>query len=624
MTMLSDAFRLHRDGRHDDAEHLCRRVLIAEPGQADASHLLGLIAHRRGRHADAVHLIGRVIALAGPVAHLHCNLGLALQDLGRLDDAVAAYQTAIRLRPDMAETHFNLGIAQGQRGRSDDAVAAYKRTISLNPELGEAYYLLGDAWLSQGRPGDALAAHTATIRLRPDLAAAHNNRGIAFYRSGRMVDAAAAHRAAIRLQPDFAEAYCNLGNVLNGLNLRQDAIAAFRAALHVRPDLAEAYHNLGNALIESGRIDEAFRSLKLAVCLLPDCAEAYFSLGNILKGWGRLDDARIANDIALCLKPDFANARLNDAICRLSRGDFAAGWPQYEWRWRGATDKLAIRDFAQPRWTGESFVGRTVLLHAEQGMGDTIQFCRYAPRVAERGGRVVMEVQGPLKRLLSGLPGVDRVVASGEGLPSFDRHCPLMSLPGIFATSMETIPALTPYLRPPDAARARWQDRLGDPADGLRVGIAWAGSPKHGNDGNRSLAFAQLAPLWTVAGIRWFSLQVGARQADLAAAPPGLIDDLSPALSDFAETAAALAELDLLVSADTAIAHLAGAIGRPAWILLPFPADWRWLGDRADSPWYPTVRLFRQARPGEWAEVLRRVAQALAGEVATRRATGAG
>ena len=337
--------------------------------------------------------------------------------------------------------------------------------------------------------------------------------------------------------------------------------------------------------------------------------------------------------MAAALDPGDADTRHLRALLLLLQGRFAEGWAAYEARFDTRQGRADRRGFTQPVWNGEALAGRTILLHAEQGLGDTLQFCRYAPAVARCGGRVVLEVQQPLRRLLARMAGVDQVLAQRDALPDFELHCALLSLPRIFGTGLETIPADLPYLAAPPEALARWRARLPkverrQPSDGgsgergghgagdrtaerLRIGLVWAGNAGHVNDRRRSLPFDALAPLWAVLGVSWHSLQVGSLTADLAAAPPGLIEDLGQALDDFAETAAAVCHLDLVVTAYTAVAHLAGALGKPAFVLLPFAPDWRWMRARSASPWYPGLRLFRQDARRSWAPVIEAVAQAV-------------
>ena len=468
------------------------------------------------------------------------------------------------------------GLRHHQTGQLAEAERLYRQVLAIDARHTDALHLLGLIAHQVGQNNIAVELIGKAIEISPAFAAYHANLGIVLQALGRPDKAAAAYNAAIRLQPDFTEAYSNLGNTLLDLERLDDAVAAYNAAIRLQPDFAQAHSNLGNALQHLGQLDDAVAAYNNAIRFKPDFAEAHYYLG----------------------------------LGLLLSGDLSNGWREHEWRWLGGHKELKARGFTQPLWRGEDLHGRTILLHAEQGLGDTIQFCRYASLVADRGGRVVLEAPRALLRLLSGLQGVDRLIAAGEPLPAFDFHCPLMSLPTVFGTTLATIPATIPYIHVKETRRQFWQQRLG-PSSGRRVGIVWAGNPKHKNDRNRSLPFAALTPLWNIPGIRWYSLQVGERQTDLIAAPPGV---------DFAETAAAMSQLDLVVTVDTSVAHLAGAIGRSNWVMLPFAPDSRWLTGRQDSPWYPSVRLFRQTERGEWGHVMNDIAAALAVELVDRPA----
>lgn len=602
-------------GRLDEAIAAYKAAIGCQPGFAAAHANLGNVLKKAGRLDEAVAAYNDAIGCDPDFAEAYTSLGNALQDLGHLDEAIAAYNDAIRLKPDDAHAHSNLGNALKASGLLDQAVAAYNQAIQARPDFTEAHFNLGIALDTLGKFDDAIAAYNKAIRLKPDFAEAHSNLGNALNNSGRLNEAVAAYHNAIGCKSDYAAAYSNLGNVLKDLGRLDEAVAAYHNAIRLQPNFAEAHSNLGHVLQDLERLDEAVAAYHKAIGCKPDFAEAHSGLGNTLKNLGRLDDAIATHNTALGHQPEYAQGHFNLGIALLLSGDIANGWAEYEWRWRRTEKAAAPCCFSAPQWHGEALNGQTILLHAEQGLGDTIQFCRYVALVAARGGRVLLQAPRSLLTLLSGLKGVERVIATGEPLPAFDFHCPLMSLPRIFDTNLSTIPAPFSYIHVNDAKCRNWQQRL-SPAAGRRVGIVWAGNPQHGNDRNRSLPFAALAPLWNIPGIRWYSLQVGERRADLDAAPLGVIEDLSPSLEDFAETAAALSQLDLVLTVDTSVAHLAGAIGHPAWVMLPFVPDWRWLMGRQDSPWYPSVRLFRQAQRGAWGSVIHSIAASLGAEPA--------
>lgn len=580
--LLARAVGWHQDGRLDEAEAAYRRILEADPRQADAHHLLGLIAFQRGRQDHARAAIARAIDEAPERALFHANLGRVCRAAGALHEAVAAWRRALELDPDQAEVLSDLGGALVHTGDLDGAEAACRRAAALAPGLAETHYNLGLALQARGHQRDAAGAFRQAARCRAGFADAHYHLGLALHEDGDLDGAAEAYRAALAGDPRLAEAHCNLGNVLRARGRADEAVACYERSLALAPDVAETHGNLGVALQDLGRLEEA--------------GAAY--------------------DRALELNPDDAETRRNRAMWLLLHGRFAEGWAEYEWRWRARALARWRRDFDQPSWDGSDLAGRTILVHAEQGLGDTLQFVRYLPQVAARGGRVVFECQPPLRRLLDAVAGADAVVAKGETLPAFDVHVPLLSLPGMLETTAETVPAAVPYLRAHPTAADRWRRRLAV-APGLAVGLCWQGNPAHVFDHARSLALDHLSPLWSVPGVRVYGLQMGAAGDQARHLPPSApFEDLTAEFADgadlFSEDAAVMEALDLVVTVDTAVAHLAGALGRSVWILLPAVPDWRWLLDRDDSPWYPTARLFRQDRYGHWEGAVDRLAAALA------------
>ena len=422
---------------------------------------------------------------------------------------------------------------------------------------------------------------------------------------GKLDEAVACYRRALELKPDYAEAHNNLGTAFKDQGKLDEAVACYRRALELKPDFAEAHNNLGIALKDQGKLDEAVACYRRALELKPDYAEAHNNLGNALKDQGKLDEAVACYRRALELKPDFAEAHGNQSLLSLLTGDFQRGWAEYEWRWK--TKQCQRRDFSQPLWDGQPLEGRTILLHAEQGLGDAIQFVRYAALVKQRGGAVIVECPKPLLSLLASCAGIDRLVGRGDDLPPFDVHAPLLSLPGIFHTSLETIPADVPYLFADPGLVEHWREELGGIA-GFKIGIAWRGNPEHRNDRARSIPLSCFEPLAGLPGVRLLACKKGRAWSSCKSWPDRFpITELGSRLDDFMDTAAVLMNLDLVITCDTAVAHLAGALGVPVWVALPFVPDWRWLLDRSDSPWYPTMRLFRQKKPGDWAGVFEEI-----------------
>jgi tetratricopeptide (TPR) repeat protein len=561
------------------------RALALHPDDPEALYRLGNAHLGQGRHAPALACFERALQLDPHHVEALCHRGNALLQLGRFGLALASYDRALALRPDDPVMLSNRGLALHALGRFEQALASYDRALAAGPR----------------DPGTLV------------------NRGITLYRLERFEAALASFDRALALSPNDASALSQRGAALRALERPAEALASIDRALTLRPHDAGAHSNRGSVLGRLGRLDEAQASFDRALALRPNDAGTFYNRGNVLRELGRHGAAQASYEQALALRPAYAEARYNRALGRLLAGDFEAGWADHEARWDTAEYRHARRAFTQPLWTGEDELGgRTVLLHAEQGFGDTIQFCRYAPLVAARGACVVLEVAPPLQRLAQTLAGVAATVPRGAALPEFDRHCPLLTLPRAFATRLDSIPSATPYLASPPRAVADWHGRLG-PWRRPRIGLAWSGRANHRNDHNRSMALADLRPLFEIEAT-FVSLQPQVRPGDEATiAGCGNLLDVRAALRDFADTAALIGALDLVVSVDTAAAHLAGALARPVWVLLPFAPDWRWLLERSDSPWYPTARLFRQDRPGDWSGVVRQVRAALDSFVARDR-----
>jgi hypothetical protein len=467
-----------------------------------------------------------------------------------------------------------------------------------------------------GRPEEALASCDAAIRIRPDFAEAHTNRGICLKDLGRPGEALAACDAAIRIRPDYAKALSNRAACLKELGRPGEALAACDAAVRIRPDSAEAHSNRGMCLSDLGRLDEALAAADRAIALGPDLADAQTNRGVALYNLRRLEEALAAHDRALSLNPQSAAAHKNRAFVLLRAGDLAAGFAEYRWRWKEgalARDRPRVQC---PEWEGEPLAGKRLLVFAEQGYGDSLQFVRYVPMAAAQGAEVTVLVPQPLVRLFgASLPGV-RVVDRLPDGAAFDFHVAMLCLPRLFGTTLQTIPAKTPYLVVDPDRASEWAARLRTMA-GRKVGLVWAGGARRHDpaaaavDARRSLRLAQLAPLASAEGVQFVSLQVGEFAAEARQAPAGMrIVDWTAEIGDFADTAALASCLDLVVTVDTSVAHLAGALGRPVWILSRYDGCWRWL-DRETSPWYPTARLFQQAAPGAWDPVIEAVATAL-------------
>jgi tetratricopeptide (TPR) repeat protein len=524
---------------------------------------------------------------------------------------------ALRLQPDSASLHNNLGNVLTLQGRYDDAAVSYQQALGLRPEYAEAHSNLADVLSSLGKNEDAVTHCREALRLQPGYAGAYNNLGNAYKGLGKLREAMDCFRKSLTLDPDLVEARINLGVALDGLGKLDEAVAQFRGALRLKPDSAAACLSLGTVFLKQKNWHEARAAFQRARELTPNRAGPYYSLGQVLAGQGNMEEATDLYREALRLEPDHIDAHWALALALLTLGDFERGWPEHEWRWR--LKQWSPQKLPQPVWDGSPLAGRTILLYGEGGYGDAIQFVRYAPVVKQYGGRVVVGCREPLMPLLASCPGIDQLVAIGSPLPEFDVQAPLMSLPWILKTSLSTVPAEVPYLRPNAKLQKQWQRRLGR-YSGFKVGIAWQGNPEYSHDRNRSIPLLHYAPLARLPGVCLISLQKGCGTEQLEAVSEVFpVIDLGSRLDHgdaaFRDTAAIMKSLDLVITSDTAVAHLAGALGVPVWVALSYAAEWRWLLEREDSPWYPTMRLFRQTKLDDWEGVFARMAEELAHRV---------
>jgi tetratricopeptide (TPR) repeat protein len=607
MSGIEQALQLHQAGRFDQAATLYQRILAARPDDFDALQLLGALRCDQGDAAAATRLLERALAQRDDPG-VRLNLGRAWRALGRLDAAEQQFRRAAAAVPALPQAHLFLGNLCRETGRLAEAIDSFRRAIAVEPRYADAHWNLGNALRQAGQNDAALASYRNAAALRPNHVEARILLGQTLQALGRLDEALASYDAALGLAPGHGPTELLRADSLAAAGRLDEAIDGYRRALAAGFGTAAVQCNLGVALKRQGRPDEALASLGRALALDPGLVEAWYNQGIVLRDFGRDAEAEASFRQVLALAPDHADARTDLGLIELRRSDYAQGWRNYEWRWLtpGFPQRIAPED--QPQWRGETPVGgRRIGLRAEQGLGDTLQFCRYVPSLAAAGAEVILAVQPGLVKLLAAqFPGVT-VVEDGAAKLAADCYCPLMSLPLALGAGPEMA---QPYLVADPGRRAAWRARLGSPG-GLRVGLVWAGNPAHRNDRNRSIALADFAGVSAVPTLRCYSLQkqVGAAdQAILATAP---ITPLGDDLTDFAETAALVSELDLVISVDTAVAHLAGALGRPVWILLPDIADWRWGTERTDTAWYPTARLFRQ-NGGGWAPVLQEVAAALA------------
>jgi tetratricopeptide (TPR) repeat protein len=646
---LNAAVKFHQTGNLAEAERLYRDILQSNPRHADAWHLLGLVAYQHGDLVAALESIGRAIGLdpsqtsyhnhLGEVyramrrwpeaeaccrravelkedfAVAHNTLGAVLADQGKFADAIASYRQAVKHKPDDAQAHANLGAALQSLEQHDEAIASYRRSIVCNPGYAVAWNQLGTALLKQGKIKEAMDDYREALRLDPRLAAAENNLGALFQSLSKWDEATACYQRALAIEADCAEAHFSLGVIFHGQGHSALAVESYRNAIRADPQHAGAYNNLGAIFKRQGMLNEAVECYQRALEFRPNFVEALNNLGNVFQLQSRSAEAMVCYEQSLRIDPNHAQAHYNRSRMLLALGDFSVGWREYEWRLK--CSDLEKQAFAEPRWQGELLDGCTLLVHAEQGLGDVLQFIRYVPPLARFGGTIIVEVPKTLFPLLrqSAIPGL---IAKGMPLGKFDVQVPLMSLPLVCGTTLETIPSRVPYLAADPQRVEYWRGALGGQT-AFKVGIAWQGSPTYLGDCFRSVPLAQFAPL-AQQGIELISLQKGPGGQQLTELA-GLfrvreLSDLDEAHGPFMDTAAVIQNLDLVITSDTAIAHLAGALGKIVWVALPSSPDWRWLYHREDSPWYPTMRLFRQPSPGDWQGVFHRMAEALAAKVA--------
>lgn len=578
--------------------------LFRQPSLGDwESVMREVVAATRG-------LIERPSRGSSPSLGEDLNAALAAHRAQRLPEAVTAYRAILLSHPRQPEALHYLGVALAQRGEYQEALALLSQVRVLQPKNAAACVHLGNALSGLKRHEEALLSYEEAIQLDERSADGHYNCGVALAHLGRYEEAIRRYERALVLRPSHADTHNNFGNALIELGRLTEALECYERARALNVGSIDASVNCANVLRRLHRYEEALTCADSAVQMDGERPEAHCGRGAALAGMGRREEALASYRRAIELKPTLAEGLWNKALVHLAQGEFEEGWSLYEARWKVRSLGLTHRYAAQPRWHGtEALAGKVILLHAEQGYGDTIQFCRYATLVAARGARVILGVPSALAPVMKSLAGVAEILVSGAA-PGFDYHSPLLSLPLAFGTRLSEIPAPRSYLAAENAARRRWATRLG-PREGMRVGLAWSGKASHTNDANRSIPLRECLSL-SACPAQFVSLQKEIRISDIPALDgfPGLrrFDD---ELGDFGDTAALIAELDLIITVDSAVAHLAGALGKPVWILLPYVADWRWLLERADSPWYPSARLFRQERPGDWSSVIAQVAAEL-------------
>lgn len=612
-SLLVEAVRCQRQGDSARAEALCRQTLAIDPTHADALNLLGVLDFQAGRYQEAVASLGQAVGLRPENPAYHANLAQAYHAIGRHVEAVSQCREALRLRPTYPAAHNTLGNALLAQGQTAEACGHYEQALSQQPDFADAWNNLGSALRELGRYDESRAHLQRALDLRPNYPEALNNLGNTLRELYRPDEALRCYEEALRLRPGFAGARLNMANLLTDVDRWEEALPIYSEAVRDDPTNVSGHAHLGAVLYALGRVEEAEAALDEAVRLAPKTAAAWSDLGIRFSDLGRDAKAIRCFAEALHLDPNWADAHFGQALIWLRAGDFPRAWPEYEWRWRRRGHQP--RDYKQPLWDGSALAGRTILLHAEQGMGDTLQHVRFAPLVQARGGRVVLACPPGLHSLLRRCAGIDALVGSDAELPAFDVHAPLLSVAGLLGTSVASVPAAVPYLHADPELEAKWAARLHE-LEGFKIGIVWQGGYRYGADRRRSAKLACFAPLARVPGVRLIGLQKGPARDQIAdfAERDRFLDlgeELDETTGAFEDTAAVIRNLDLVITVDTAIGHLAGGLSAPVWIALAHAADSRWLGNRDDSPWYPTARLFRQERPGDWPGVFDRIAEAL-------------
>ena len=544
---------------------------------AETYYRLGRYFDDRGESEEAFRFFQKAIEADPTLAGAYNDLGGIFHRRGQIEKAIPYYQKALSLHSNFAEAHYNLGNAFKETGLWPEAVNHTQKAIELDPNLHEAHYILGIAFYEQGQLDEAIGSWQKALQLKPGFTEVYFNLGIAYYNKGCLEEALTLCQKAVKLDPSLAEAHYNLGLVYYGKDLTEEAIRCWQKALQINPGHQDAYNNMGAAFQDKHELGKAQKCFQRAI-----------------------DN-----------NPDFSEAHWNKSLCHLLAGSFPEGWSEYQWRFRINTI-FFNRHFPQPLWDGGDLKGKTILLYAEQGFGDTIQFIRYVPLVKKRGGRVLVECQEDLASLLEPMEGIDQLIKHGQPLPDFDVQCPLLSLPLAFRTNLLDIPASIPYLTLNPALVKKWHEFMAADQDDLRIGLVWAGRPTHKKDRKRSLSFEAFEPLAEIPGVTFYCLQKGEAAQQAHNRPKGMkLINVAEDLVDFTETGALIENLNLVISVDTAVAHLTGALGKPIWTLLPFLPDWRWLLEREDSPWYPSMRLFRQPSPGDWFSVIHSVRDCL-------------
>lgn len=590
--------------RFEAAKEVCLKAIVLQPDNAEAHNNLGNIRRELGDNDGALEAYEQAFALNPTLVAALGNAATLLRAIKRPDDALGVLERALRADPTYFDAWNEKGNCLQEVGRHAESLAAYEQALALNPGYVEALSNMAVALTTLRRAEEAIGFCNRAIALRPTHADAYNNRGNALRQLERDAEAIPDFRKAIELKPDLADAHNNLGIALHAMRRNDEALAMFDKALALNPRLGEAHANKGNVLRELHRYEEALDQYDIAIGMNSALRDALNNKGITLNEMRRFDDALAAFDQAWAADPKFSDAPWNKSIVYIVTQRYEEGWKHYEWRWKRGEFHDKPNPYGKKPWLGDrDIAGKWLMLTAEQGMGDTLQMLRYAPLLAQKGINVIAAVQNALVDLTRTVPGVSIVLGEGKPLPPWDEFIPTMSLPLAFATTIDTVPQTVPYVFPTNEAKAKWAGRLG-PRTKPRVGLVWSGNRSHKNDHNRSLPLRALLPLLDL-DAQFVSLQVEYRDVDKAVMDQdGRITNLQGEITSFMDTAALMDQLDLVISVDTSVAHLAGAMGKPLWLLLPYTPDYRWHLDDAHTPWYPTATLVRQSQDRRWEPVV--------------------
>ncbi|WP_019500121.1 tetratricopeptide repeat protein [Pseudanabaena sp. PCC 6802] len=605
---------LSRLGQLAAATSSYKQAIALEPNNIDIRYNLGAILLKQNLLTEAEQTFRAILQIIPNHSNALVSLGNIFMQQNRLDEATNIYHQLVELHPTLADLRYNLAVLMYQQGRLDEATSHLRSILLIDPNHIGCYFSLGNILVEQNRYDEAIANYHQALQLKPNDSLIHFKLGNALAQQEKFPEAISNYQSAIQHQPHYVDAYQNLGIVLRKLERFEEAIAAYQSVLQIAPNHHEVFYNLGNTYLDLDRCDRAIACYQRAIQISPNFAQALNSLGTAYRQQGRLNEAIACIERAIAIHSDYTEAHFNLASTLLLAGDLQRGFAEFEYRLKSQNFADVYQSFQQPQWDGSPLEGKTILLYSDAALGDTIQAVRYIPQVVERGGRVILRSKESFRRLLQNSADVDRFIAEEDDLPDFEVFAPLLSLPHILDTTLETIPNGVPYIFPLSCAC----DLPCPIPDAMKVGIVWSSGYRSASYElkkfyrHKSCDLSLFEPILSMSNICFYSLQVGQNvEAIREFSDRPHIIDLSDKIHDFADTANIISQLDLVITVDTAVAHLAGAMAKPVWVLIPFVPDWRWMLGRDDSPWYPTMRLFRQKQIGDWQEVFGRVHDAL-------------